>query len=195
MAIGTIGSFAIIVLANDNATREQDRYNSLLAEYQAQVKAQNTELSEKYYEKLTQFNDRAQPFNADDVTELKTEDLIEGDGEELTEESNFTAYYTLWGPEGKILQSSAVDGSLTAPLNAGPGLVIEGWSKGVAGMKVGGVRQLTIPSSLAYKEAGQGTDIGPNMPLKFILLVIPAPEAIEPSAELETLHQRLNGQQ
>ena len=62
-------------------------------------------------------------------------------------------------------------------------------------MKVGGVRQLTIPSSLAYKEAGQGTDIGPNMPLKFILLVIPAPEAIEPSAELETLYQRLNGQQ
>ena len=193
MAIGTIGSFAIIVLANDNAKREQDRYNTLLAEYQAQVKAQDTKLSEKYYGTLTKFNDRVSAFNADDVTELKKEDLLEGDGATLTAESSFTAYYTLWGPKGTIIQTSAVDGALSTPVNGGPGLVIEGWTKGVDGMKVGGVRELSIPSAMAYGETGSGADIPPNTPLKFIVLVIPTPEQINPSAELEALHARLNG--
>ena len=194
MAIGTVGSFAIIVLANNNATREQDRYNTLLAEYQAKVKAQNTELSDKYYETLTKFNDRVTAFNAADVKELKKEDLQEGDGETLTAESNFTAYYTLWGPEGKVLETSAKDGALSAPINAGPGLVIEGWTKGVDGMKVGGVRELSIPSALAYGETGSQS-IAPNTPLKFIVLIIPTPEEIKPSAELEALYTRLYGKQ
>lgn len=195
MAVGTIGSFAIIVLANDNATREQDRYNTLLAEYQAKVKTQQSELSEKYFNKLNEFSSRVGEFNADDVKELKTEDLVVGDGQELTSESTFTAYYIGWNPSGKIFDSSIADGALKTPFTAGPGTVIEGWTKGVNGMKVGGVRELSIPSALAYGETGQGADIPANTPLKFIMMVIPTPEAITPSAELEALYTRLYGKQ
>jgi FKBP-type peptidyl-prolyl cis-trans isomerase len=47
--------------------------------------------------------------------------------------------------------------------------VIEGWSKGVVGMKKGGRRQLTIPGDLAYGPAGSPPDIGPDETLIFII--------------------------
>ena len=49
----------------------------------------------------------------------------------------------------------------------GAGEVIPGWDKGIAGMKVGGQRQLTIPSSMAYGARGAGEDIPPHAALKF----------------------------
>jgi hypothetical protein len=55
-------------------------------------------------------------------------------------------------------------------------------------MKVGGVRELTIPSDKAYGEAGSGDKIPANTPLKFIVMVIPTPEAIkEPAVPQELL--------
>ena len=63
-------------------------------------------------------------------------------------------------------------------------------------MKVGGVRELTIPSDLAYGETGSGDSIPANTPLKFVIMTIPTPTAIEqpmPSEELTTLYSRLYG--
>lgn len=54
-------------------------------------------------------------------------------------------------------------------LTLGQGMVIKGWDLGIPGMKVGGVRQLEIPSSLAYGEAGSPPKIGPNQDLNFEL--------------------------
>jgi peptidylprolyl isomerase len=51
----------------------------------------------------------------------------------------------------------------------GKGQVIAGWDKGVAGMKVGGRRELVIPSSLAYGPKGSGSTIPPNAPLVFVV--------------------------
>ncbi len=50
--------------------------------------------------------------------------------------------------------------------------LIPGWAEGVIGMRVGGVREITIPSDLAYKDQGSGNDIPPNTPIKFIVYVI-----------------------
>ena len=46
-------------------------------------------------------------------------------------------------------------------------------------MNVGGIRELTIPSDLAYGETGSGDDIPANTPIKFVMMVIPTPETIE----------------
>jgi len=203
MAIGTIGSFAIIVLANSNSQSDQARFNELSAqyqkateEYQAKGEAQAKELSDQYYPTFSQYESRPSTFDAASVTELKKEDLSQGTGETLTDQSTFTAYYIGWTPDGKVFDGSINDGALKAPITAAPGGVIPGWTQGVAGMKVGGVREITIPSDLAYGETGSGESIPPNTPLKFVVMVIPTPEKIaEPqvSDELNTLYKRLYG--
>jgi FKBP-type peptidyl-prolyl cis-trans isomerase FkpA len=202
MAVGTIGSFAIIALANDNQKADQARVNELNAkyqketqEYQAKVAAQAAELSGKYYEIFKQYESRPAVFDADAVTELKTEDLVVGDGEALTNQSTFTAYYIGWTPDANIFDSSFTEDQavLKAPIEASPGGVIKGWTEGVAGMKVGGVREITIPSELGYGATGSGASIKPNTPLKFIVMVIPTPEKIsqpEVPQELINYYQR-----
>ena len=186
MAIGTIGSFAIIVLANSNDQKDQARLNQLTAEYQketkayeAKVAAQATELSSQYYETFNKFSSRPSTFDKASITSLTSEDLVVGTGEDITAESTFTAYYIGWTPDGNIFDSSISEGALKAPITAAPGGVIKGWTEGVAGMKVGGVRELSIPSELAYGESGQGDSIPANTPLKFVVMIIPTPETIE----------------
>ena len=189
MAVGTIGSFAIIVLANENAQRDQARVTELTTQYQDATNAQTKELSDKYYATLSQFASRAAAFDASSVTELKTEDLIVGDGDAITTDTPFTAYYIGWKPDGTIFDSSLDGESLKAPFSVTPGGVIEGWTKGADGMKVGGVRELTIPSDLAYGETGSGDSIPANTPLKFVVMIIPTPETIEMPQELINYYQ------
>lgn len=184
MGIGTVGSFAIIVLANSNGQKDQARINQLTQEYQAKVSAQTKELSDKYYPTLSQYATRPAVFDKDGVKELGKEDLVVGTGDAITTESSFTAYYIGWTPDGKVFDSSLGDGTLKDPLSVAPGGVIKGWTQGVDGMKVGGIRELTLPSDLAYGETGSGDSIPPNTPLKFIVFIIPTPEQIEVPQEL-----------
>lgn len=189
MAIGTIGSFAIIVLANSNDQRDQARAKELNEQYNADVKAQTKELSDKYFATFSPYASRAAAFDAASVTELKTEDIVVGDGDAVTSESTFSAYYVGWGPDGKIFDSSIEGEGLKAPIAVQPGGVIEGWTKGVDGMKVGGVRELTIPASMAYGETGSSDgSIAPNTPLKFVLMIVPTVEQVEVPQELIDLY-------
>lgn len=197
MAVGTIGSFAIIVLANANAQNDQKRYNELAAQYQADDDAFNKKLSDTYFPKLKEYESRVAPFDEASVTELTTVDLAEGTGETLTSESTFTAFYIGWNPAGTVFDSSFNDtkDGLKTPFNTAAG-VISGWPMGVDGMKEGGVRELALPSDLAYGEQGNGENIGPNMPLKFIVLVVPSGEvnsAPQPTEELINLQKRIYG--
>lgn len=191
MGIGTIGSFAIIILGNQNQKNEQARYTQLQKEYQDAQTAQAQKLSATYFPVFSPYASRVGTFDAASVTELKTEDLKVGDGEALTAESSFTAYYIGWTPDGKIFDQSIDGSSLKAPFTAAPGQVIKGWTNGVVGMKVGGVRELTIPSDQGYGEAGSGTTIPPNTPLKFVMMTIPTPAQIEVPQELIDLYTRL----
>lgn len=185
MAIGTIGSFAIIVLANQNGQKDQAHINELMSQYQkdsadhqAKVDVQTKQLSEQYFPVFNQYATRPAVFSQDSVNALTTEDLVAGTGSELTAESAFTAYYIGWTPDGKVFDSSIAEGTLKPPIAAAPGGVIKGWTDGVKGMKVGGVRELTIPSDHAYGATGSGESIPPNTPLKFVVMVIPTPEEI-----------------
>lgn len=87
------------------------------------------------------------------VTELKVEDITVGTGDEATASATVTAHYTgALVASGVIFQSSKDTGNqFTSPLSS----LIEGWQKGIPGMKVGGTRRLTIPAAQAYGSAAQ----------------------------------------
>ena len=100
---------------------------------------------------------------------LQIEDLKEGDGAVATPGSTVTVQYVgVSYSTGKQFDASWDSGQpFTFPL--GQGQVIPGWDQGVAGMKVGGRRRLTIPPELGYGESGQPPDIAPNETLIFVV--------------------------
>lgn len=203
MLVSTFALYAGIVLnysesPNGNlTTEEQARYNKLMDEYNQQVAAQTKELSDKYFEQLKSYKNKVKSYNAASVDNLKTEDLKVGTGKEIANKdfSDYSAYYIGWLSDETVFDSSFDNydnpTSLKAPLS-GKTSLIEGWVRGIVGMKVGGVRLVTIPSALGYGE--QGSDpIPANAPLKFIIMTIEPPVAIEPSDELMQLHYKSLG--
>ena len=101
-----------------------------------------------------------------DVTELKIEELKVGSGTEAVSGKTVSVHYTGTLMDGKKFDSS-LDRGQPFTFILGAGQVIPGWDQGVAQMKVGGKRKLTIPSKLAYGERGAGGVIPPNAPLIF----------------------------
>jgi FKBP-type peptidyl-prolyl cis-trans isomerase len=97
---------------------------------------------------------------------LKYTDVKVGNGTEATAGKTVDVHYTGWLLDGKKFDSSKDRGQ---PFNfpLGGGAVIKGWDEGVAGMKVGGTRILTIPPDLGYGARGAGGVIPPNATLKF----------------------------
>ena len=97
---------------------------------------------------------------------LKFEDLVEGDGAVAVNGQQVTVHYTGWLTDGSKFDSS-VDRNDPFVFALGRGMVIRGWDEGVAGMKVGGKRKLTIPPQLGYGAQGAGGVIPPNATLVF----------------------------
>ena len=97
---------------------------------------------------------------------LKYVDLQEGQGEEARAGHNVSVHYTGWLENGTKFDSSH-DSKSPFSFKLGSGQVIRGWDEGVAGMKVGGKRKLTIPSDLGYGARGAGGVIPGNATLIF----------------------------
>ncbi len=97
---------------------------------------------------------------------LKYEDLTVGEGAEATAGRTVTVHYTGWLTDGQKFDSSK-DRNDPFAFVLGGGMVIKGWDEGVQGMKVGGVRRLTIPPQLGYGVRGAGGVIPPNATLVF----------------------------
>lgn len=175
MVVGTIGSFLMLILANQNTLNEQAQ---MAKEQQAAAEKQQkaaADLSAKYYSTFKPYESRAAEFDASAVGDSVThEDLVEGDGAVISKDSAYKAYYIGWNPKGKIFDSSINGETLKAPLDLSQMQLISGWYDGVDGMKIGGMREITIPSDKAYGEKGQGDDIPPNTPIKFIVMAIPS---------------------
>lgn len=104
--------------------------------------------------------------SGESVTDLKIEDLKPGTGAEAKSGQQVTVHYTGWLTDGKKFDSS-LDRGQPFKFMLGAGQVIQGWDKGVAGMKVGGKRKLTIPPQMGYGERGAGGVIPPNATLVF----------------------------
>jgi len=97
---------------------------------------------------------------------LVIEELVVGSGAAASSGQKVSVHYTGWLTNGTKFDSSKDRGDpFVFPL--GKGQVIKGWDEGVAGMKVGGKRKLTIPSALGYGARGAAGVIPPNATLVF----------------------------
>jgi FKBP-type peptidyl-prolyl cis-trans isomerase len=110
--------------------------------------------------KLADFSPRHEP-----VKELEIIDIKEGDGDTVQPGATITAHYTgALVADGTIFQSSHDFGD---PITFGLDQVIDGWTKGVPGMKVKGIRRLVIPAAQAYGAHSPSPDIPANADLVF----------------------------
>ncbi|MGI8809419.1 MAG: FKBP-type peptidyl-prolyl cis-trans isomerase [Acidimicrobiales bacterium] len=109
------------------------------------------------------------PPNEAPPTELVTEDLVEGTGEEAVAGKTVDVHYVgvAWSTNKQFDASWDRPGSFSFPLGAGR--VISGWDQGVAGMKVGGRRRITIPPHLGYGDAGARGAIKGGETLVFVV--------------------------
>jgi FKBP-type peptidyl-prolyl cis-trans isomerase len=98
--------------------------------------------------------------------QLEIEELVVGNGAEARSGQTVKVHYTGWLTTGKKFDSS-LDRGDPLEFQLGAGRVIKGWDQGVAGMRVGGKRRLTIPPDLAYGQRGFPGAIPPNSTLVF----------------------------
>jgi peptidylprolyl isomerase len=101
--------------------------------------------------------------------DLVIEDLTVGDGEEAVAGKQCTMQYVGHGWSTRRQFDASWDRGEPFSFRLGAGMVIGGWDQGVAGMKVGGRRRLTIPPHLGYGERGAGRDIKPGETLVFVV--------------------------
>ncbi len=101
--------------------------------------------------------------------DLEIKDLWEGDGAQAAPGHNVTVHYV--GVSHSTGEEFDASWNRNAPFQfpLGKGRVIKGWDQGVAGMKVGGRRQLTIPAHLAYGDRGAPPVIKPGETLIFVV--------------------------
>ena len=112
------------------------------------------------------------PTGAAPSYQLELEDITVGEGEEAVSGRTVEVHYVgvSWAT-GKQFDASWDRGD-TFKFGLGKGQVIAGWDQGVAGMKVGGRRRITIPPDLAYGKRGAGGAIGPDETLVFVVDLI-----------------------
>lgn len=206
MLLSTFALYASVIMGGGSSTttttassEKQERFNELYQKYLEALDVQADELSDKYFTEFLSYKSRVKAFNAADVDEVLTKDLKVGTGAEVTDAEfvDYAAYYIGWLSDESVFDSSFDDISnptkLKSPL-AGSTNMIEGWLTGITGMKIGGVREITIPSELGYGSTEQ-TGIPANSPLKFVVMLIDPVEdpEFEGAEELEQLFDELYG--
>jgi peptidylprolyl isomerase len=107
-------------------------------------------------------------------SKLVVKDIIKGTGPEAKAGQQVTVNYVGVLYHGGKLFDASWKRSETFPFKLGAGQVIPGWDQGVAGMKVGGRRELIIPAALAYAAKGSPPTIPPNAPLVFVVDLLAA---------------------
>jgi len=202
MTGGTIAGMIFAVIATQNQDLNPEKIASdkeqkaqeekrKTPEYKEQVESWKKDVAEQLKTLLgiDGYEQYVGAFDAASVTELKVEALSEGTGATVAENATVTALYTGWTPDGRIFDSTKIINEDMIPREFSLNQVIEGWSRGLVGMRAGGVYLLTIPASLAYGEEGSRQyyidydaysydydnyfeSIPPNTPLRFLVQIV-----------------------
>lgn len=197
----TVATYVAIVLngGNSNTTNNDDQIAQLTEQYEAksaELEAAAKPFSDKYFPTFSQYQSQVKAYNETAATNaiLKTEDLLAGTGKELTEgDKDYLAYYIGWCADGTVFDSSFDNAgnedtkdatALKSPLDPSGGL-IDGWEQGIVGMKLGGVRVITMSGDLGYADTREICG-GYNKPLKFLVMPIATDQ------QIKTLTQELS---
>jgi len=195
--------------SNSSKEEKQTRFDKLYNEYQGKLDAIAKNLSDQHYQDFLQYKSRVRSFNNAGANDLKVEDLKVGTGREIVEmtDYDYAAYYIGWLADEKVFDSSFDNYSNPTALDyplTGSGTMIQGWLEGITrntddngnviwdGMRIGGVREITIPAILGYGDTDQG-DIPAGSALKFVVMLIEKPEEVPVPEELEKLYGELYG--
>ncbi len=205
--VGIVLNYQNQEASTSDTSRKMARFNVLYEEYQKKKDAQGDELSKKYFDQFKKYKQNVKAYNAAGVKELTKKDLVVGKGRKLdykyneetktydSVDTNYAAYYIGWLADEKVFDSSYDDNDkptkLKSPLKGSTSMV-QGWIEGLEGMRIGGVREITMPSVMGYGDTDRG-DIPANSPLKCIIMLIEKPDPIEVSDELEEISMSLYG--
>ena len=175
-----VASYAAIVISGSqgSSTASSGVDEAKLAEYAEQyseLESQFLAASQGDFDNFIKYKSEVAAYNETTANAggVETKDLTEGSGREIGEnDTNYLAYYVGWCADETIFDSSYNDSSnptgFAKILDASLGM-IEGWNLGVTGMKIGGIRVITVPGELAY---GDTMEIcgGKSKPLKFMIM-------------------------
>lgn len=194
-----IASYVAIVAGGSGGSSSTEISDEKAAEYQAAYvekleEFQTASLSD--FQKFSNYLSHVSAYDeeAANAGGVVSKDYLEGDGRELTDgDSNYLAYYVGWCADGTIFDSSLDDNDsprkFAKVLNASQGM-IQGWIEGIIGMKLGGVRRITVPGEQAY---GSSMELcgGYNKPLRFLVLAVPNEDPMMTLAgELDTAYMK-----
>ncbi len=191
---------AIIVGGNSNKSENAMLSDERMAYYSSKYAEKlNTfkEITKTDYETFVQYKSDVKAYNETSANEsgVTTKDLLIGTGRTLeAQDSDYLAYYVGWCADETIFDSSFDNdkspSAFAKALNVSLGM-IEGWYQGAEGMKLGGVREISIPGSLAY---GNQTEIcgGYNKPLRFLVMAVANDDPLKTAAtELDAAYMML----
>lgn len=190
-----VASYAAIVAGNSSNATDTASDSSISEEKMAKYEAEYdeaekklTEVSQSNFDKFVKYKSEIKGYNETSANEggVQTRDLEKGSGDKLAEgDSNYLAYYVGWCADESIFDSTFDNNDnpkkFSKILDASAGM-IEGWNTGVVGMRLGGIREITIPGELAY---GDSMEIcgGTNKPLRFLVMAVANEGDLKEAAE------------
>lgn len=202
--VGSILASYIAIVINGNKGNSSSTDSGVSEEKIAQYSEEYTEklaafkkVSANDFAKFVTYKSEVKAYNetAANGGGVQTRDLLKGEGRKLTEDdTDYLAYYVGWCADETVFDSSldnvsnptAFDKALDASLG-----MIEGWNAGVIGMRLGGVREVTVPGELAY---GSSMEIcgGYDKPLRFLVMAVEKVDPLKTAAEeLDTAYLKL----
>ncbi len=200
-----IASYAAIVISGSQSqgatTSEAGQVDEAkVAEYTEayeKVQAEFSKATQGDFDRFIKYKSEVAAYNETSANEggVQVKDLEQGTGRTIGgDDSDYLAYYVGWCADESIFDSSYNDSknptAFAKILDASLGM-IEGWNQGVEGMKIDGIRVITVPGELAY---GEQMEIcgGKNKPLKFMIMAKEKTDSLEQLAEkLDDAYMRL----